>query len=85
MGPNAFGASPSAEDRASSAGDGTHAHQIQKGFEVFLPDGEHAFGAVRQVAPHGRNELTVYVENAGDFLYTFGGHPGRPLAKGNPE
>jgi hypothetical protein len=41
--------------------------QIQQGFEVFLADGEHAFGAVRQVAPHGRNELTVYVENAGDF------------------
>ena len=58
--------------------------QIQEGFEVFLADGEHAFGAVRQVAPHGRNELTVYVENAGDFSRTFGGHPGRPLAKGNP-
>lgn len=41
--------------------------QIQEGFEVFLADGKHAFGAVRQVAPHGRNELTVYVENAGDF------------------
>ena len=42
--------------------------QIQEGFEVFLADGEHAFGAVRQVAPRGRNELTVYVENAGDFF-----------------
>jgi hypothetical protein len=42
-------------------------NQIQEGFEVFLVDGEHAFGAVRQVAPHGRNELTIYVENAGDF------------------
>lgn len=42
--------------------------QIQEGFEVFLSDGEHAFGAVRQVAPHGRPEIMVYVENAGDFL-----------------
>lgn len=42
--------------------------QIQEGFEVFLSDGEHAFGAVRQVAPHGRPEIMIYVENAGDFL-----------------
>ena len=41
--------------------------QIQEGFEVFLADGEHAFGAVRQVSPHGRAELVIYVENAGDF------------------
>ena len=42
--------------------------QIQEGFEVFVSDGEHAFGAVRQVAPHGRKELVIYVENAGDFF-----------------
>jgi len=36
--------------------------QIQEGFEVFVSDGQHAFGAVRQVAPHGRPELVVYVE-----------------------
>lgn len=42
--------------------------QIQEGFEVFIVDGEHAFGAVRQIAPHGRPELVVYVENAGDFF-----------------
>jgi hypothetical protein len=42
--------------------------QIQEGFEVFLADGQHAFGAVRQVAPHGRSELVIYVENAGDFF-----------------
>ncbi len=41
--------------------------QIQEGFEVFVSDGEHAFGAVRQLAPHGRQELVIYVENAGDF------------------
>ena len=45
--------------------------QIQEGFEVFLSDGQHAFGAVRQVAPHGRPELVVYVENAGDFFVPF--------------
>ena len=40
---------------------------VQEGFEVFLHDGEHAFGAVRSVRPHGRAEFVVYVENAGDF------------------
>jgi len=40
---------------------------IQEGFEVFLSDHDKAFGAVRQVAPHGRRELVVYVENWGDF------------------
>jgi hypothetical protein len=38
--------------------------QIQEGFSVFIQDGAKAFGAVRQVL---RNELVVYVENAGDF------------------
>jgi hypothetical protein len=37
---------------------------IREGFDVFLHDGEKAFGAVRQVR---KNELVVYVENAGDF------------------
>ena len=37
---------------------------IREGFDVFLHDGEKAFGAVRKVHAHG---LTVYVENAGDF------------------
>jgi hypothetical protein len=40
---------------------------IEIGDETFLADGEVAFGAVRQVAPDGRPELVVYVENAGDF------------------
>ena len=40
---------------------------IQEGFEVFVSDHDKAFGAVRQVAPHGRAEIVVYVENAGDF------------------
>jgi len=41
--------------------------EIKEGFEVFVSDGDKAFGAVRQVAPHGRPELVIYVENAGDF------------------
>jgi hypothetical protein len=40
---------------------------IQEGFEVFVADDSQAFGAVRQVSPHGRPEFVVYVENAGDF------------------
>jgi hypothetical protein len=40
---------------------------IQEGFEVFLSDHDKAFGAVRQVAPHGKPEIIVYVENWGDF------------------
>ena len=42
-------------------------NKIQEGFEVFVADDSKAFGAVRQVSPHGRPEFVVYVENAGDF------------------
>jgi len=38
--------------------------QIQEGFDVFLHDGDKAFGAVRQVR---HNEIVVYIENGGDF------------------
>jgi len=38
---------------------------IQEGFDVFVHDGEKAFGAVRKVGPHN---ITVYIENAGDFV-----------------
>jgi hypothetical protein len=41
---------------------------IQNGFDVFVHDGDKAFGAVRDVSPHGRPELVIYVENAGDFV-----------------
>jgi hypothetical protein len=41
---------------------------IEVGYQTFVSDGDVAFGAVRQVAPHGRRELVVYVENAGDFV-----------------
>lgn len=40
------------------------AERIQEGFDVFLHDGEHAFGAVRRVLAH---EVVIYIENAGDF------------------
>jgi len=40
---------------------------IQEGFDVFVHDGDKAFGAVRQVMPGDRDEIVVYVENAGDF------------------
>lgn len=44
------------------------AHEsIEPDFEVFMHDGDVAFGAVREVAPGGRPELVIYVENAGDF------------------
>ncbi len=45
--------------------------EIEEGYEVFTHDGDEAFGAVREVAPHGRPELTVYVENNGDFAVPF--------------
>jgi hypothetical protein len=41
--------------------------KIQEGFDVFLHDGDKAVGAVRQVSPHGRPEIVIYIENAGDF------------------
>ena len=41
--------------------------RVQEGFQVFVSDADKAFGAVRQISPHGRRELVVYVENAGDF------------------
>jgi len=37
---------------------------IREGFDVVVHDGEKAFGAVRHVS---KDEITVYVENAGDF------------------
>ena len=40
---------------------------IQEDFDVFVHDGDKAVGAVRQVSPHGRSEIVVYVENAGDL------------------
>jgi hypothetical protein len=40
---------------------------IEVGLQTFVSDGGEEFGAVRAVAPNGRPELLIYVENAGDF------------------
>ena len=40
------------------------AENIQEGFDVFIHDGGHSFGAVRRVLNHS---IVIYVENAGDF------------------
>jgi hypothetical protein len=40
--------------------------KIQEGFDVFVHDGDKAFGDVRRVLPHGR-EFVIYVENSGEF------------------
>jgi hypothetical protein len=41
---------------------------IEVGYQTFVSDGGEECGAVRQVAPQGRPELVIYVENAGDFV-----------------
>jgi hypothetical protein len=41
---------------------------IEIGFQAFLSDGGEEFGAVRAIAAAGRQELLIYVENAGDFV-----------------
>ena len=40
---------------------------VQLGDQVFLEEGGEECGAVRDVAPDGRPELIVYVENAREF------------------
>ncbi len=43
------------------------AHEpIREGFDVFVHDGEKAFGAVRRIEA-GSGHIVVYVEGAGDF------------------
>lgn len=42
--------------------------RIEVGYQAFVADGGEEFGAVREVAPNGRPELVIYVENAGDFV-----------------
>ncbi len=41
--------------------------KIEVGFQTFVSDGQEEFGAVRAISPDG-GRLTVYVENAGDFV-----------------
>ncbi len=39
---------------------------IEVGYHAFVSDDDEEFGAIRYVSP-GSREITVYVENAGDF------------------
>lgn len=39
---------------------------ITAGFQLFSSEGGEEFGAVRDVCPGGRDELLVYIENAGE-------------------
>jgi hypothetical protein len=41
---------------------------IDVGYHVFVSGGTEEVGAVRAVAPDGRPELIVDIENAGDFV-----------------
>jgi hypothetical protein len=41
--------------------------RIVVGYQTFVSDGGEEFGAVRAISPNGK-ELTVYVENVGDFV-----------------
>jgi hypothetical protein len=41
--------------------------KISEGFMVFVSDGDEGIGSVRKIR-HGLPELTVYIENAGDFV-----------------
>jgi hypothetical protein len=41
---------------------------IEVGYHVFVEGGDEEVGAVREVAPGGRPELVVDIENAGDFV-----------------
>jgi hypothetical protein len=41
---------------------------IRVGFQVYLEEGGDPFGGVRQVAPAARDEIVIYVENAGEFV-----------------
>jgi hypothetical protein len=40
---------------------------IEIGHQVYLNEGDDPFGAVRRVAPDGREEVVIYIENAGEF------------------
>jgi hypothetical protein len=56
---------------------------INIGFQVYLREGGEDFGAVREVAPDGRDEIVIYVENAGDFIVPLraihGAHDGKVI------
>ena len=41
--------------------------KIEVGFQAFVDDDAEEFGAIRYITPDG-HDLSVYVENAGDFV-----------------
>jgi hypothetical protein len=43
-------------------------NDIRVGFQAYLEEGGEEFGAVREVGSGGRDEIVIYVENAGDFV-----------------
>jgi hypothetical protein len=47
--------------------DAMRQQEIEVGFQAFIDDDAEEFGAIRYITPDGR-DLTVYVENAGDFV-----------------
>ncbi len=59
---------------------------IKVGDGTFLADGKVPFGAVRKVSPDGRDELLVYMENAGEFAVPTSAvesvHSGKVVLKG---
>jgi hypothetical protein len=56
---------------------------IEEGFQVFANEGGEEFGAVRDVAPDGRPEIVIYIENSGAFTVPLsavtGVHDGKVL------
>ena len=41
---------------------------VKPGYQLFVDDDIEDCGAVREVAPEGRDEVVVYVENGGEFV-----------------
>ncbi len=60
---------------------------IEVGFQAYLEEGGEDFGAVREVAPDGRDEIIIYVENAGDFIVPVravaSAHDGKVILRGD--
>jgi hypothetical protein len=56
---------------------------IKVGFQAYVREGGDPFGAVRAVAPGGRDEIVIYVENGGDFVLpsdaVTGAHDGKVI------
>jgi hypothetical protein len=45
----------------------TSLRAIDVGSQTYLEEDGEEFGAVREIAPEGRPEIVVYVENGGEF------------------